>query len=270
MVFFPNAKINLGLFVTGKRPDGYHNIQSILFPVPLYDALELIDAPDGQFGFSQSGQPIGGKPSENLVVKAWQMLQQDFDLPPVKIHLHKNIPTGAGLGGGSADAAYALKLINRHFKLGLFTGAMQMYAGRLGMDCPFFIENIPALATGRGDRLSPVNIDLKGKFLVVVKPDFHISTKAAYGGITSVVPGVSPEEVIHRPVKEWKMLLKNDFEGTVFKRCPEIQFVKNRLYDLGAEFSVMTGSGAAVFALFDHEVSFRSEFRGMFYFGVQI
>lgn len=266
MVFFPNAKINLGLCVTGKRSDGYHNIQSILFPVPLYDVLELIDSPDGDFSFSMSGIPVDGDHRQNLVYRVWQMMQLDFELPPVKMHLHKAIPMGAGLGGGSADAAFLIRLVNAHFKLGLSTEKMREIAVRLGMDCPFFIENVPALATERGDKLSSIELDLKGKHLVLVKPDCHVSTRDAYAGVKPKKPGVDLEEAIKKPVGRWKELLVNDFEKSVFKVCPQVGIIKSKLYDAGAEFALMSGSGSAVFGIFPKTVNLRREFQEYFYF----
>lgn len=270
MVFFPNAKINLGLFVTGKRSDGYHNIQSILIPVALCDALEMLNAEDGVTDLSTSGLPVDSDKTNNLVMRAWEMLRQDYDLPAVKLHLHKAIPSGAGLGGGSADAAFAIRLIDRQFKLNLSSAQMQAYAGRLGMDCPFFIENVPAFATQRGDRLEPVEISLSGKYLIIVKPSCHISTREAYAGVEPAVPGIDLPQVVSKPVVQWKYLVKNDFEKPVFRSCPEIKTIKERLYNLGAEFALMTGSGSAVFALFDRVVNVSNKFPGCFYFGTQL
>lgn len=270
MVFFPNAKINLGLFVTGKRSDGYHNIQTVLLPVPLCDALEILNAGDGVTSLSTSGLPVGGEKKDNLVMKAWEMLRHDFNLPAVKMYLHKAIPAGAGLGGGSADAAFAIRMINRHFNLNLSIGQMKSYAGRLGMDCPFFIENEPAFATGRGDRLESLRIRLTGKYLIIVKPECRISTREAYTGVEPVQPGISLPEVLEKPIIKWKYLVKNDFEKPVFRKCPEIKTIKERLYDLGATFALMTGSGSAVFAIFDKMVDLQRKFPRCFYFGKQL
>lgn len=267
MVLFPNAKINLGLFVTEKRLDGYHNIQSILYPVPVFDALELIPAKDQVFRFSASGILVPGNDDSNLCVKAWEMLSADFNLPPVHIHLHKQIPLGAGLGGGSADAAFMIKLINHEFQLGLADEGMEDYAAKLGMDCPFFIKNKPAFAQQRGDKLLVVDLDLSGKFLVLVKPDCHISTKDAYTGIEVSQPAHSLTESIKLPVPEWKELLINDFEKVVFPKFPEIAKIKQMLYNYGAIFASMSGSGSAVFGIFDTEVELQSFFPTQFYWG---
>lgn len=265
MVSFPNAKINLGLFVTGKRNDGYHNMASIIYPIPLHDALELCDSQDGKFHFSSSGLAIPGNHHDNLIVKTWNILKQDFKLPQVQIHLHKAIPMGAGLGGGSADAAFAIKLINEYFELGLSTEIMKNYASRLGMDCPFFICNKPAYAFERGDQLEEVNLNLSGKFLVLIKPDFHVSTKDAYAGIDPSIPNNSICDLIKQPIKDWKMTLENDFEKTLFRKFPRIGEVKNQLYNLGALYASMSGSGSSVFGIFETEIDLKKHFPNYFY-----
>lgn len=270
MVIFPNAKLNLGLFVAGKRPDGYHNIHTILYPIPVHDALEVIHSPNGKFSFSNSGIPVDVPQNDNLVVKAWRLLRRDFDLSPVHMHLHKSIPMGAGLGGGSADAACVIKLLNQIFKLDLQASQMEAYAAQLGMDCPFFIGNVPALATERGDRLSKFDVNLAGKFLVLVKPDCHVSTRNAYAGINPVAPTTDLVEAIKTPVDHWRASIKNDFEPTVFKACPGIKKIKDDLYNLGAKFALMSGSGSAVYGIFDEAVDLKDHFAGKFYFSCRI
>lgn len=265
MIFFPNAKINLGLFVTAKRFDGYHNIESIFYPIPICDAIELIVSPDDKFQYSQSGIPVPGNPDENLMVKAWGMLRRDYQLPQVCIHLHKNIPLGAGLGGGSADAAFTIRLINQQFHLGLSDDKMMDYAAKLGMDCAFFIKNRPAYAFERGDKLQAAEVNLSGKFLVVVKPSCHISTADAYQGIKACSPTVSITKAISQPPETWREHLTNDFEKTVFKKCPEIETVKSTLYQQGAIYASMSGSGAAVFGIFNQEMNLKKYFAGKFY-----
>ena len=265
MVLFPNAKINLGLHVTGRRHDGFHNIETVFFPVPLMDVLEMVKADDQQFAFTLSGIGIPADGAENLCVLAWKMLQKEFELPPVKIHLHKNIPTGAGLGGGSSDGAYMIRLINQYFSLHLADDRMEDYARRLGSDCPFFIRNRPVFATGRGDQFFPVNIDVSKHFLVIVKPPFGVSTREAYAGIRPAKPAVDLRDAIRLPIVEWRGKIINDFEVPVFKKHPEIAAIKSKLYDLGALFSLMSGSGSAVYALFDHSVDLAGHFSGMFY-----
>jgi len=265
MVFFPNAKINLGLFVSTKRIDGYHNIESVLFPVGLCDALEIAASPDSKFHFSTSGLYIPGNPEDNLIVKAWKMICRDFNLPPVQIQLHKVIPMGAGLGGGSSDAAFAIRLINHHFDLGLTSEKMMNYATRLGMDCPFFILNKPARASERGDKLKALNLDLSGKFLVLVKPACHVKTIEAYAGLKPSQPDGEISEIITKPVSNWKMILKNDFEKTVFQKFPEIGEIKNQLYKSGALYASMSGSGSAVFGIFEHKIDLQKQFCNKFY-----
>lgn len=248
MVVFPNAKINLGLYITEKRKDGYHNIETCMFPIPLCDALEMV--PAKKFVFDQSGIQIPGDPKDNLIVKAYHILRKEFnDLPPVHIHLHKAIPTGAGLGGGSSDAAFALKLMNKLFELYLEDWFLAEYAEKLGSDCSFFIENKPMIAKGRGEILSPVAIDLKGNFLVLIKPPIHISTQAAYSGVTPKKPNCDLQEVILNPTA-WKEVLKNDFEESLFPKYPELSQIKAQLYDAEAWYASLSGSGATVFGLF--------------------
>lgn len=255
MIVFPNAKINLGLSVVGKREDGYHNIETVFYPLPLRDALELIIAPDGRQEFSASGIAIPGNPEQNLVLKAFYLLQQDFKLPPVKIHLHKAIPPGAGLGGGSADAAFMIKLINQVFDLNLSISGMQELAGKIGADCPFFIENKPTFAFGKGDQFLPAEINLSGHFAIVVKPEVNVSTAAAYAGINPQKPELSVEKIINLPIEKWKENLKNDFEESVFKKHPEIGIIKDLLYKNGALYASMSGSGSAVYGIFEKEVN---------------
>jgi 4-diphosphocytidyl-2-C-methyl-D-erythritol kinase len=266
MIFFPNAKINLGLFVTAKRADGYHTIQSILYPIPLYDMIEIITAADGCFELTNSGLSLADSSDENIVTKAWAMLRNDLDLPEVKIHLHKGIPTGAGLGGGSADAAFAIRLIDQHFNLGLSRESMEAYAGRLGMDCPFFIQNQAAYAFDRGDKLEAIDLKLSGKFLVLVKPNIHVSTANAYAGIVPAEPSTNLKKNIKKPMLTWKSFLANDFEKVVFGQYPQIAQIKDELYRQGAVYAQMSGSGSAVYGIFDKAVDLQANFNGMFYF----
>jgi len=265
MIFFPNAKINLGLFVTEKRVDGFHNIETIFYPVPLCDAIEMITTPDDRFHFSSSGIPIPGKVDKNLLVKAWLILQKEFRLPQVHFHLHKIIPMGAGLGGGSADAAFAIRLINQHFDLGLSDEKMMHYALRLGMDCPFFIKNAPVFAHERGDKMEEIKLSLSGKYLVIVKPSFHISTAEAYAGIKPAKPEFSLKDVISKPVDQWHRFLKNDFEKIVFSRHPEVETIKNYLLQSGAEYASMSGSGSALYGIFKNKVDLKKHFPHHFY-----
>ncbi len=248
MITFPNAKINIGLNVVSKRDDGYHNLETVFYPVKLADALELVGS--DRFRFSSSGLEIDGKPENNLIVKAYKLLQKDFNLPPVKLHLHKVIPFGAGLGGGSADAAFTLKMLNSHFNLKIPSDKLENYAAQIGADCPFFIENRPVFATGIGDRFLPINLDLAEYEIVIVKPDVSVSTPDAFRNITPSKPKFNLKDIENLPIEDWKYFIKNDFEKSVFEKYPEIENLKNTLYEMGAIYASMSGSGSAVFGIF--------------------
>lgn len=249
MINFPNAKINLGLYITSKRKDGYHNLETCMVSVPLYDALEMI--PAKKMIFECTGLPIPGNSKDNLILKAYQLLKKDFnDLPPVHIHLHKNIPMGAGLGGGSADAAFALNLMNQLFDLYLEDWFLEEYAAKLGSDCAFFIQNTAKIATGRGEILEPIDLALNGKHVLIINPNIHIGTKEAYAGVTPKAAPIDLREVL-ADRQRWKNELVNDFEASIFPKYPEIGDIKNQLYDMGAFYAAMSGSGSTVFGLFD-------------------
>jgi 4-diphosphocytidyl-2-C-methyl-D-erythritol kinase len=250
MILFPPSKINLGLHIIEKRPDGFHEIETFFFPIPLTDALEIIPVSTNTT-FSQSGIDIPSDGKSNLCIQAYEVLKKDYQLTGVAIHLHKNIPIGAGLGGGSADAAYTLILLNEMFDLNISKDKLAQYASQLGSDCAFFIYNQPCYATGRGEILDPMPLSLKDYDLVLVKPRVHVSTVQAYGGVKPQRPEKSLKEIIHLPVNQWKGLLVNDFEKTVFKKFPEIEAIKNTFYEHGAIYASMSGSGASVFALFE-------------------
>ncbi len=252
MITFPHAKINLGLNVVEKRPDGYHNLETIFYPIHLQDALEVNRLTDGRqdIVLRVSGTNIEGDSEDNLVVKAYRMLKQDFPLEPVNIHLFKHIPTGAGLGGGSADGAFMIRLLNEKFSLSLSTEQMEAYAARLGADCAFFIQDKPVFATGIGNEFEPIDLTLKGYHIILVKPDTSVSTKEAYAHIIPRRPAVSLKDIIRQPVETWKENMKNDFEESVFPMHPEIAAIKDKLYDLGAIYASMTGSGSSVFGIF--------------------
>ena len=252
MITFPNAKINLGLHITKKRNDGFHDIETCMYPIPVYDALEMI-IDKKSTSFESTGIPIPGKPSDNLILKAFNLLKKDFPaLPNLAIHLHKHIPMGAGLGGGSADAAYALKLMNNLFDLILDDFFLEEYAAKLGSDCAFFIENTPKIATGRGEILAPINLDLKGMHLVLVNPGIHIGTKEAYAGVKPSTPPVKLEEVLNDKSR-WKEELVNDFESSIFPNHPELAAIKQSMYEGGAFYAAMSGSGSSVFGLFEEK-----------------
>lgn len=259
MITFPNVKINLGLSITEKRPDGYHNLETVFYPVALEDALEIrtssATAPDRKFTLHQHGLEIAGKPEDNLVAKAYQLLDEEFNLPPIDIHLYKHIPSGAGLGGGSSDAAFMLKLLNEHFHLNLPDNQLEEYAATLGADCAFFIRNKPTFAEGIGNIFSPIELSLSGYGIMIVKPDIFVSTREAFSNIHPHRPEHPIKEVIQRPVSEWKETLINDFEASVFPLHPAIEAIKQELYNQGAAYASMSGSGSSVFGLFAPEAS---------------
>ncbi len=264
MVTFPSCKINLGLQVIRKRHDGYHDIETCFYPIPWTDALEVVIA--DRFSFTASGNSIPGDVTNNLCVKAYELLKRDFDLAPVAIHLHKVIPTGAGLGGGSSDGAYALRLLKQIFDLKLSQDKLKDYALRLGSDCPFFIEDKPMLGSGRGEALTDISIDLNGKFLVLIKPDVHVSTAEAYSGVKPTALSQSIKNILEqKPIAEWKNFLKNDFEQSVFVNYPVIRDIKEKLYEHGALYASMSGSGSAVFGIFEKPVELKAQFSNAIY-----
>ena len=253
MITFPNAKINLGLNIVEKRPDGYHNLETIFYPINLQDALEVTrrENNDKEYTLHISGSPLEGEPEDNLVVKAYKLLKKDYpELLPVDIHMYKHIPAGAGLGGGSSDAACMIKLLNDKFSLGLSTERMEEYAVKLGADCSFFIRNKPVFATGIGNLFEPVELSLKGYHIILIKPDIFVSTRDAFAEIKPVRPAVSLKEIVKQPMETWKNSMKNDFEDSVFKKFPEIAAIKDELYDLGAVYAAMSGSGSSVYGIF--------------------
>ncbi len=253
MIVFPNCKINLGLSILRKRADGFHDLETVFFPLQLKDALELITDTEGNgIQFTCSGIQVDGDETDNLCVKAYQLLKKDFpQIPAVKMHLHKAIPLGAGLGGGSADGASALKLINEKFGLGLSTEQLLSYAASLGSDAPFFILNKPSFASGRGEILEEISLDLSSYELVLVNPAVHINTGQAFTQLSPVVPERSIREIIQQPVSSWKDQLLNDFEKPVFAQYPSIGTIKETLYAKGAVYAAMSGSGSTVFGLFN-------------------
>lgn len=253
MITFPNAKINLGLNIVEKRPDGYHNLETIFYPINLQDALEVTrrENNDKEYTLHISGSPLEGEPEDNLVVKAYKLLKKDYPgLLPVDIHMYKHIPAGAGLGGGLSDAACMIKLLNDKFSLGLSTERMEEYAVKLGADCSFFIRNKPVFATGIGNLFEPVELSLKGYHIILIKPDIFVSTRDAFAEIKPVRPAVSLKEIVKQPMETWKNSMKNDFEDSVFKKFPEIAAIKDELYDLGAVYAAMSGSGSSVYGIF--------------------
>ena len=248
MIIFPNAKINLGLHILRKRTDGYHDIQTCMYPIPLKEALEII--PADVFSFSSSGILIPGNSDQNLIVGAYHLLSADFpEMAPVASHLHKNIPIGAGLGGGSADAAFALRLLNDQFSLQLSLKQLEDYASQLGSDCPFFVRNKPQIAGGRGEILEPYPVNLAGNWFFLVHPGIHIGTKEAYAGIKPMERREDLTAILSE-TSSWKSKLVNDFESGIFNAYPEIAAIKASMYQAGAWYAAMSGSGSAVFGLF--------------------
>jgi 4-diphosphocytidyl-2-C-methyl-D-erythritol kinase len=250
MIVFPNAKINIGLHVVSKRPDGYHNLETVFYPVPLSDALEMAET--GQEGIQLSGIPVEGAQDDNLVLKAYRLLKNEFGLPPVQFHLHKVIPTGAGLGGGSSDAAFTLKMLNDYFSLGLTPEELSTFAVQIGADCTFFINNEPSFATGIGNILTPVDLDLSGYKILILKPEVAVSTADAYKNMISTQPAFHLPDLLKLPPEQWKGKVVNDFEKSIFPHFPEVENWKKKLYDLGALYASMSGSGSAVFGIFSH------------------
>lgn len=256
MLLLPNCKINLGLQVVRKRPDGYHDLQTVFYPIPLRDNLELRELrnSDAPYALQLAGQAIEGNPDDNLIIKVYRQLKEEFDLPALDIYLYKHIPLGAGLGGGSSDAAFMMKGLNEVFELGLSDYEMERRLAGLGADCAFFVQNVPAFATGIGDELTPIPLSLKGMYIVLVKPDVFVSTREAYAGVTPKEPEHDLLKALRRPVTEWRDRVVNDFEPSVFAAHPELAAVKQTLYDMGADYAAMSGSGSTLFGLFSRPV----------------
>ena len=271
MIDFPCAKINLGLNITEKRADGYHNLETVFFPIPICDALE-IKTMDERFpsnvacDLKVTGNNVCCNENDNLIVKAYNMIAADFEIPRVHAHLYKNIPSEAGLGGGSSDAAYMIRLLDQRFRINIGNAEMEKYAARLGADCPFFITAEPSYAEGIGEILSPVNItdnNLEGYSLIVVKPQIAVSTKEAFSSITPRKPLMCCREIVAQPIETWKDALCNDFEESVFGIYPQLNDIKNRIYTLGAAYAQMSGSGSSLFGIFKSDVdelSIKNEF----------
>lgn len=269
MIVYPNAKINIGLNVVEKRKDGYHNLETVFYPINLQDALEIEniegDVPECGYKLKVAGTVLDGTPDDNLVVKAYKLLKKDFDLPPVSIYVYKHIPTGAGLGGGSSDAAFTIKALNDRFGLGLSMEKMEEYSAQLGADCAFFVKDKPVFATGIGNVFHPFELSLKGKTLVLVKPDIFVSTKDAYSAVKPQAPKASLTELLAQPLETWKDTVVNDFEASVFPKYPEIAAIKDKLYDLGAVYASMSGSGSSVYGIFNSPVeNIDEKFAGYF------
>lgn len=263
MIVFPNAKINIGLNILRKRPDNYHDLETLFYPLQLSDILEINKAQKSTF--ATSGIEIDSDLSDNIVMKAYTLLKTDFSLPPVNIHLHKQIPSGAGLGGGSSDGAYTLMALNQLFHLNLNTDKLIEYAAKLGSDCPFFILNKPVFATGRGEIFSPSTLSLAGYKIVLVKPSNHVSTAEAYSNTKPRIAAKSLAEIIAgEKIESWKNTVFNQFEESIFPAHPEIKNIKKELYEAGALYASMSGSGSSVFGIFKPEAVIDHKFKSCF------
>jgi 4-diphosphocytidyl-2-C-methyl-D-erythritol kinase len=257
MILYPNAKINIGLSVTEKRSDGFHNIETVFYPISLCDILTIepdiaTTATDEKLAFTCEGETvIGDKPYDNLCCKAYRLLDADYDLPPTSIRLYKTIPAGAGLGGGSSDASYTLMALNSLYQLNISTDRLALYASCLGSDCAFFLQHNPAFGTGKGDILEPVSLSLADYHILLVKPPVSVSTAAAYSAVIPRKAEYHLPELIQFPVSNWRNTVVNDFEASVFRKFPEIGKIKERLYEEGAVYASMSGSGACVFGIFN-------------------
>ena len=253
MLAFANAKINIGLNVTEKLPSGYHNIETVFYPIKIHDVVEITDAQ--LISCKVAGIDIEGNPEDNLCYKAFRLLQKDCNFPAQQITLLKQIPIGAGLGGGSSDAAHLIKVIDQKFNLGLSVSEMEQYAAQLGADCAFFIQNKPVYAYGKGDQFKPLTLDLSAYNMVLVKPEIHVSTAEAYAGMIPQASEANLIELVQQPLEHWKNHIKNDFERMVFEKYPAIRDVKNALYRAGALYAAMSGSGSSVYGIFDKTIS---------------
>jgi 4-diphosphocytidyl-2-C-methyl-D-erythritol kinase len=265
MLVFPNCKLNLGLRILNKREDGFHNLETVFYPLAINDALEIISSSGSDLEFSQTGLTVDVNESDNICIKACHLLTKDFPkLPGLKMHLHKTIPMGAGLGGGSADGAFTLQLLNTKFQLHLTQQQLINYALQLGSDCPFFIINQPCFATGRGEILEPVALDLSKYKIAIVNPGIHVNTGWAFTALANsikenqTIQQPSLKQIITQPISEWKDHLKNDFELPVFAAHPTIEKIKTELYNMGALYAAMSGSGSTVFGIFEQVVSLNS------------
>lgn len=264
MITFPCAKINLGLNVVAKRQDGYHDLETVFYPIPVTDALEVHrmhqDFPlKENYDICITGAEVAGNPADNLVVKAYNLIAQHYDIPRVHIHLYKGIPMQAGLGGGSSDAAYMIRLLDEYFKLNMGNREMERYAAKLGADCAFFITAEPAYATGIGDELQPIGSEddcknyLEDYWIALVKPSVAVSTKEAYAGITPRKTKKSCREIVLQPIETWRDELRNDFEESIFPKYPVLSDIKNKLYDLGALYAAMSGSGSTIYGIYKNK-----------------
>ncbi len=250
MLFFPNAKINIGLNVVQKRNDGFHNLETVFYPIDLKDALEFVEAENKETTLKTTGIEIDSNIKNNLCYKAYSLMAEGFDIPPLNIHLHKIIPLGAGLGGGSSDASFLIKEINKYFNLNINSAQLENLAAQIGSDCPFFIKNKPVFAYGRGEKFEEIALDLSDYYIYIIKPDVFVSTADAFSGITPKKPHQSVKDLINQPIDSWKDYIFNDFENTIFKKYPLLAEIKDSMYDMGAVYASMSGSGSAIYGIF--------------------
>jgi len=267
MILFPNAKVNIGLNILYKREDGFHELETLMYPIPLTDILTINKSANkiNKINFTTTGLHIDGLPEDNLIYKAYKILDSKFNLPALDIHLHKSIPFGAGLGGGSADCAFAISGINKLCQLNLPTNTMETIAAELGSDCPFFIQNQPAIAKGRGELLESFKLDLTKFTFVVIIPPIPINTKNAYRFVKPFVPDESLKMSLLSNLENWKNVVYNNFEDSVFPQYPEIQGIKKTLYENGAFYAALSGSGSAVFGIFQNKIMLKNLFPSTYF-----
>ncbi len=270
MIAFPNAKINIGLFVTGKREDGFHNIESVFLPVNLCDSLEVVKSQEDLFDFEMAGLKVIGKPQDNICFKAYNLIKSKYNIGGIKSALLKNIPMGAGLGGGSADGAFMLKLLNSVFELNLSINELNSLAAQLGSDCPFFIENTPSFVAGRGEVIEPILLNLQNYFVVLVNPGVHVNTGEAYKLISIEKPDFDLAKLGSIAIVDWKDYLCNSFEKPISTRYPIISEIRDKLYGEGAIYAAMSGSGSTVFGIFSERKNLKSQFSQLFCETVEI
>lgn len=264
MIIHPRAKINLGLNIVEKRPDGYHNLETVFYPINIHDTLEV--EPSDQLNLHLSGVALEGDPNQNLVVRAWQLFKKDYDIPPVSIRLNKAIPSQAGLGGGSSDGAFMLRLLNKMFQLEISDDELRMKAASLGADCPFFITDTPAYAEGIGEILSPISLDLSQYHLLIIKPPVAVSTREAFANITPQQTEVKCRDIVKQDIRTWREQLTNDFEDSIFPQYPRLKEIKQQLYQQGALYAAMSGSGSSLFGFFEEKPVVIDAWKDCFYF----
>lgn len=268
MITFPNAKINIGLNVVRKREDGFHDIETVFYPLDICDILEIEENTTlgrGEYTYNPKGIVVDCSVEDNIIIKAYKLISKDYNIPAIDIYFYKNIPFGGGLGGGSSDAAYMLKLLNDRFSIGLTIEQLESYSSQLGSDCAFFVKNKPVYAHGRGELFQEINFSLEGKYIVLVKPNIAVPTGKAYSGITPKASTFDLREIANLPIQEWKDVVVNDFELSVFKDFSAIKDIKESFYNHGAIYASMTGSGASVFGIFDKEIDLKESFGDCFY-----